>query len=287
MKILILKGLPASGKSTYAKEVVEKNAGIWKRVNKDDLRAMLDGSRWSKTNEKFILEIRDIIIRTALHNRRNVIVDDTNLAPFHEDRIRLLAADYDGCEVEVKMFDTPLAECIERDRKRDKPVGASVIRDMYNKYLRKEIQQISRIGRLKDVVICDLDGTLALHNGRSPYDAAKCETDSLNMSLAIILSNFLSDDVPAEVIFLSGREETFREQTQRWLNKHGFSQEKLLMRPAGDKRNDTIVKQELYEQHIKDRYNVIAVFDDRARVCRMWHSLGLPLYRVGDPDAEF
>lgn len=285
MKILILKGLPASGKTTYAKEVVEKNAGIWKRVNKDDLRAMLDGSRWSKTNEKFILEIRDIIIRTALHNRRNVIVDDTNLAPFHEDRIRLLAADYDGCEVEVKMFDTPLAECIERDRKRDKPVGASVIRDMYNKYLRKEIQPISYDATLPFTVICDLDGTLALHIARGPYEADKCETDALNVPVATLLRLYIIGGY--KIIFLSGREEIYREQTQRWLDKNAFAHIPLLMRPAGDKRNDTIVKQELYEQHIKDRYNVIAVFDDRARVCRMWHSIGLPLYRVGDPDAEF
>lgn len=38
-KLLVLKGLPASGKSTYAKELVNKG---WKRVNKDDLRAMID-----------------------------------------------------------------------------------------------------------------------------------------------------------------------------------------------------------------------------------------------------
>jgi len=54
MKVLILKGLPASGKSTYAKELVAK--GNWKRINKDDLRAMLDCSKWSKANEKFVLQ---------------------------------------------------------------------------------------------------------------------------------------------------------------------------------------------------------------------------------------
>ena len=51
-KLLILKGLPASGKSTYAKELVSKG---WKRVNKDDLRSMIDGGKWSKKNEEMRL----------------------------------------------------------------------------------------------------------------------------------------------------------------------------------------------------------------------------------------
>src|SRR5690349_4678630 len=116
MKILILKGLPASGKSTYAKSVVEKNAGIWKRVNKDDLRAMLDGGYWSKSNEKFVLKVRNAIILEALDNDRNVIVDDTNLDPKHEMDIRALVEKFiklkwKEVDIEVKMFDTPLLEC--------------------------------------------------------------------------------------------------------------------------------------------------------------------------------
>src|SRR5207245_9019847 len=55
MKLLLLKGLPASGKSTYAKELVLKG---WKRVNKDDLRAMIDNGKWSHSNEDIIKEDR-------------------------------------------------------------------------------------------------------------------------------------------------------------------------------------------------------------------------------------
>ncbi|MFN5657022.1 MAG: AAA family ATPase, partial [Pseudanabaena sp.] len=50
-------GLPASGKSTWAKEKVNKSPNIIKRVNKDELRAMLDNSYFSKGNEKFVLDI--------------------------------------------------------------------------------------------------------------------------------------------------------------------------------------------------------------------------------------
>ena len=55
-KVIVLRGLIASGKSTYAKQLVEKLG--WKRVNKDDLRAMVDNSIWSDKNEKEILTAR-------------------------------------------------------------------------------------------------------------------------------------------------------------------------------------------------------------------------------------
>ena len=50
MKLIMTKGLPASGKSTWAKQYLDDNPGT-KRVNKDDLRAMLDNGKWSKRNE--------------------------------------------------------------------------------------------------------------------------------------------------------------------------------------------------------------------------------------------
>jgi hypothetical protein len=59
------------------------------------------------------------------------------------------------------------------------------------------------------------------------------------------------------------------------------------MRKTGDKRQDAIVKQEIYDTKIKGKYNILAVFDDRPQVCRMWHQNGLPLFKVGDPDADF
>jgi adenylate kinase family enzyme len=61
--ILILQGLPGSGKSTHAKILVAK--GGWTRVNKDDLRSMLHNAKWSKGNEKLVLSVRDSVIIKA------------------------------------------------------------------------------------------------------------------------------------------------------------------------------------------------------------------------------
>jgi hypothetical protein len=59
------------------------------------------------------------------------------------------------------------------------------------------------------------------------------------------------------------------------------------MRAAEDQRPDEIIKSELYDQHIRDRFNILGVIDDRPKVCRMWRGLGLPVFQVGNPDYEF
>jgi predicted kinase len=51
-KVILCVGIPASGKTTWAKEQVKNGGGKWKRVNKDDLRAMVDCGQFSKSNEK-------------------------------------------------------------------------------------------------------------------------------------------------------------------------------------------------------------------------------------------
>lgn len=51
LKIILCKGLPASGKSTWTRELIDKNPEKYKRINKDDLRAMLDNGKWSNKNE--------------------------------------------------------------------------------------------------------------------------------------------------------------------------------------------------------------------------------------------
>src|SRR5258708_7798095 len=111
LTVTITKGLPASGKSTWAKSVIGDNPGKYKRINKDDLRRMLDNSRWSSGNENHILRVRDSLILLSLEAGYHVIVDDTNLDPKHEQRITELVK-LKAVQVVVKDFtDVPLEEC--------------------------------------------------------------------------------------------------------------------------------------------------------------------------------
>ena len=137
--IYLLKGLPASGKSTWAREKLAE--GNIKRVNKDDLRAMIDNSKWTGSNEKFIKKVRDSIVVQALQTGNHVIVDDTNLHVGHYDRMKQLAKE-NNARVEVVEFDTPLEVCIERDANRENSVGVDVIQGMYDRYINPSISHI-------------------------------------------------------------------------------------------------------------------------------------------------
>lgn len=127
----MLKGLPASGKTTFARELVVSQG--FKRVNRDDLRAMVDDGIYSQENESLIVNMQNALIGQALADNKNVVVDNTNLNPANERQLRRLAENW-GVKFEVKEFDTDLKTCIERDAKRPQPVGEKVIMDMYNKY---------------------------------------------------------------------------------------------------------------------------------------------------------
>jgi predicted kinase len=130
------RGLPASGKSTWAREKqAEFPLGDIKRVNKDDLRAMLDAGKWSPENEAFVVYVRDCIVVAALKKGKSVIVDDTNLAPEHEVRLRELAHKNGAAFELVDFTHASPEECIGRDRTRADSVGEEVIRGMWDQFL--------------------------------------------------------------------------------------------------------------------------------------------------------
>lgn len=275
-KIIMLKGLPGSGKSTYAKKLVTDNPNKYKRVNKDDLRAMLDAGKWGSKNEKFVLLMRDTAIANALALGYIPIIDDTNLDPKHEIRLRDIAA---GMHAEFELMDftyVSLTTCIERDAKRPTPVGAKVITGMYNKYLKPVIEYNDD---LHDCYIFDIDGTLAVMGDRSPFDWAKVGKDSVNPAIVRIYKKLNSFDSAFFIIF-SGRDGSCFEETSQWLEDNNIKHDGLYMRTAGDSRSDAVVKLELYKKHVRDRYNVVAVFDDRDKVVDLWRSLGLTCLQV-------
>jgi predicted kinase len=280
-QVIILKGLPGSGKSYWAKEQIDKNPGKYKRVSKDNLRAMLDNNRWSKANEQFILKTRDTLILLALQEGFHVLVDDTNLLPRHEETIRTLVKGL--AQVEIQDFtDVSLETCIERDKQRQNYVGEDVIRKMYRDFLQPKPPILPADLHLPSAILCDLDGTLALIHNRNPYDTAKCEQDLVNTPVADIVASYYKGGTT--IILVSGRGMQHKPQTVRWLIQHGIDYHFLFMRAEDDTRKDAIVKQEIYEQHIAGRYNVKFVLDDRKQVVAVWRSLGLTCLQVAEGD---
>lgn len=291
LKVVIMKGLPASGKSTHAKELVDKFN--YKRINNDDMRAMIDNGYHSKTNEKMINKTRDALLELYLSSGKNVVVDNTHFYEKHIEDITAIANKYNA-EVEIKFIDTPLDVCVERDKKREKSVGAHVIKNMFNTYLRRndvKDRYVKQDELLPKAIVFDIDGTLALinpDNPRSPYEESRAQEDLAHKPVWDLIYS-LDDSFEFEMLFVSGRTDACFDDTVKWLydtydkfNMAVYDIEKsLFMRKAGDMRKDSIVKKELYEQNIKGKYNVLFVIDDRTQVVDMWRQeLKLPCFQV-------
>lgn len=277
IKVFLTKGLPASGKSTWAKEKVSENPNSYKRISKDDLRAMFDNSKFSHDSEKFIMKVRDSLILLAIENGKHVIVDDTNLAPKHEAHIKQLIKGKAELSV-VDFTDVSLEECIERDLKRSASVGEKVIRGMYNQFLRqKELYNEDK--SLPKAILVDIDGTLAHMNGRSPYEWSRVDEDSCNEVVKSIVNSY--NDT---VILMSGRDSICLDKTIKWLEKNNINFDLLLMREQGNAEKDSIIKRRLFENHVKGNYYIEFVLDDRNQVVEMWRNLGLICLQVAEGD---
>ena len=290
-KIIMLKGLPASGKSTWAKEKINENSN-YIRINKDDIRESITG-KWTPKKEKIVISIRNSLIKAGISLGKNVIIDDTNLNPKHEQSLKTLAQEL-GVEFEVNdsFLKVPVEECVERDIKRDKSVGYKVIYKMYYDYLYQDPSKkiVNSSNKKRRCVICDIDGTLA-HNygGRNIYDLTRVKEDTPDPLVCAVLdgldSTFGIDYL--DIIIVSGREDDCRKETEEWLYHNMIPYKALYMRKSGDKRDDAIVKEEIYKEFIEPEYCVLGVIDDRNKVVRMWEKLGVKVMKVGGLYNEF
>lgn len=300
-------GLPASGKDTWAKEQMLKYPGRYKRINKDLLRLMLDINKFDYQNEKFILDTRDKIAESALNKGYDLIISDTNFPAGgkHFKRMCEIAQKVGNVRVIEKFFDISLKDALARDGNSDrKSVGPDVIKTMYDKYIKNKsftcqdlffgpIRKIPYNNALRDCVVFDVDGTLAHMNGkRGPFEWHNVDKDDPNENIIKInkiingyrLNKELVDDGELEIIIITGRDGVALEKTKQWLADVGVCYDKIFIREAGDGRKDSIIKREIYEREIKDKYNVIAWIDDRNQVVDMVRSLGLTVLQCNYGD---
>ena len=133
-KLLILQGIPASGKSTFAKQWVEEDPKTRVIVNRDSIRRGL-GVYWVPSREDLVSTIEEFIVSEALLSGYNVVLDATNLNPLYlknwTDLVNMIDK---AIKIEYKKFDISLEEALERDKNREFPVGEKVINQFYNKY---------------------------------------------------------------------------------------------------------------------------------------------------------
>ena len=133
-KLIICRGIPASGKTVWAKEWVLEDSEHRVRINQDDIRLML-GKYWVPSREKLVQHIQKEALIEALEWGYDIVIDNTNLNEKVLDNYRALVIAHGNHAIEYKdFFYKPLTECIERDKNRDLKKKKKVIRSFYNNY---------------------------------------------------------------------------------------------------------------------------------------------------------
>lgn len=293
-KLIATVGIQASGKSTWAMNWAKESPTTRVRFNNDDIRNML-GVYWVPSREDLISSVKNTLINEAMENNYNIVVDNMNLNPkeqhylenvvlVHNAKVDEGLTKSDKYELEYKYFFTPLEECIERDKKRENPIGESVIKNTYRKY-KTQIAKFRNIEYWKtritnspgliDVAIIDLDGTVAYSLSGRPFYGPGCAegipNDIADTSMVKLIKALNKSGI--EIIFITGRDESVYNETEKWIKDNITDNFKLLMRDKGDYRNSSECKSSLYDEYIKDRYNVIVVIDDDNS--EMWINKGV------------
>lgn len=146
--------------------------------------------------------------------------------------------------------------------------------------------------------IFDIDGTIADCSHRLPliYENVEKRIKKPNpdwdafhkasngdLPISNVMRVLASLDNAYNILFVTGRPEFTRDRTQKWLDTFLWLDSYwLYMRPDNNRRPDYQVKREIYETQIKDKYDVIGVFEDRDQCVQMWRELGLQCYQVNN-----
>lgn len=295
--MILTCGLPGSGKTTWANEYVKKNPEVI-NANRDDLRKMLFNAYvLDAEQESTVTSVQHGIIRDALRKGKTVIVSDTNLNPRTVKSLHKIAEHF-GAGFELVHISASAQESVVQDMNR-KPeparlVGAQVINNFAKnaldekgipKVLNKDWSLTEFVpkpykpgGMMPCAIIVDLDGTVAIHQ-RSPYAYDLLETDLPNHDVIDVVKTYSIEGT--EIIFMSGRPDTYKLMSKVWIDKHiGIDSYQIYMRKAGDSRMDAIVKEELFLEHVDGKYDVLFCLDDRDQVVKLWRDKGLTCLQV-------
>lgn len=259
-KLIIISGLPASGKSTKAKEIMAESENTV-RVNKDLLRSMLHFDKYSQLNEEWVRDASRKLTSFFLSNGVNVISDDTNLNPDTIQNLEDIARLHNAKVEHIKM-NTSMLQCIIQDQQRGErglpSVGELVIKKMAMQYL--------TYMQAEKVIVCDFDATVA--NGSNYSDVI-----APNVKIIKSIDEYRKSN-NVKVIFITKRPENERSRITAWLTQFvSFPYELLLMADNGDERADTFIKAEMYDKYLK-RMNVVCVFDS---IDSSWRTRLLPV----------
>ena len=299
----IMRGLPASGKTTKSLYWVSLDPEWRVRVSRDDIRmAQKAEDVYNIMRESNITLLHDAMIDTALKAGLSVVVDNLNLRSSYVRDLYKIANKYNAT-VEFHDVTTDVEECVTRDKNREFPVGEEVIRDFANRYIRKgqlpeppvnepEARESDKAyvpnPNLPKAVWLDADGTFfsMFTDGvphRGPFEWDKVHMDHPIEAVVDTVKALQKDGY--KIIVMSGRDEVCFDDTRDAFIKHGVVPDAVFMRPKGSMEKDWKIKRDLFWTHVAPNYDVRFALDDRQQVVDYTRNvLKIPVFQVAPGD---
>jgi len=155
--------------------------------------------------------------------------------------------------------------------------------------VQSDVDRLQRKGKARKLAIFDLDGTLALNEHRVHFIHGEkkdwkafhnaCDGDKPNNPVIALLRSLVRQGYDVEI--WTGRIDTVRVKTEKWLALHGMKHVPLKMRPAHDHTPDTDLKQQWMNEA---RVKPFMTFEDRFSVVQMWRRNDIVCLQVAPGD---
>jgi len=292
---IVLMGISASGKTTWAKEWVAEDPQNRIRICPSELEGSLGFA--GPDSSTFTGKVSYDVLSRSFEAGLNIVIDDINLERGQLELLSQLADRLGNGQYKVssKVFYTSVDECIARDKLRNNPKGEKEIRRIFRQYkdrltLLQNAEIVTREVKvdplLPDCIIVDIDGTLCLNvTGRPFYNAGNSVLqDRPVIPVCKVIRSFISTDV-CEVIFITGRDNSMAKATEEYIEQHlGIVNPKIFYRDAKDFRKSYQTKLEVYQKHILGKYNVVFVMEDNNSVVKMFREQGLTVLQPNASD---
>jgi len=133
--LIITRGIPGCGKSTFSKDLTSREKSVV-RFSNDEARLMLTG--WNASHgippvstEKLVDKLRAEFIMQGLSSGFDVIVDNLNISNKFIHNYRRIAEEHGAKFGIVDFSQAPLGLCLQRNSNREHPVPEKFIREMH------------------------------------------------------------------------------------------------------------------------------------------------------------